>query len=255
MRWWPDRAARLAVGAIVVGLAIELARRLALVSLPPRSLGVVVAVVGLLVLAATQYSAASWRRIQPALREEFPLDGRARVAPGGQFEWHPEGETRIGIRHGITHRWWDAERGPRYDVALAFDIPDEVPGALLAHATKRALRAATSALPGRGKARAKAAARDEPGPTSLVRVRIAVQGVGADAAWARVAAEHFARAFLATLKKGGHLADRRVSGSVSSARASGEHALDEEGDAEEEREPDRGAPGEEALHRTPRGDQ
>lgn len=107
------------------------------------------------------------------------------------------------------HRWWDAERGARYDAALAFDIPDDVPPDALVRATKKALAAATDALPGRGKVRAKAATRDEPGPRSLVRVRLAVQSVTATPEWSRIAAEEFARAFLTALKRAGHLADRR----------------------------------------------
>lgn len=141
--------------------------------------------------------------------EEFPVAGDARVSPHGAFEWHPRGEPRIAARHGLVHRWWDAERGPRYDAQLAFDIPDDVPPDTLAKATKRGLAAASRALPGRGKVRAKAAARDEPGPTSLVRVRLHVQGIGADPTWAREAAEAFAKAFLAALKRAGYLADRR----------------------------------------------
>lgn len=152
----------------------------------------------------------SWRRAEPAFEEEIP-SARARVRPGGSFEWHPQGETRIGVRHGITHRWWDAERGARYDVRIEFEVPDAVPPDLLARATKRALRDATKALPARGKVRASAAHRDDPGPSGTVKVRIAVQGVGATPEWARLAAEHFARGFLATLKARGHVADRRVS--------------------------------------------
>lgn len=149
------------------------------------------------------------QRGAPTWDEEFPIAGDARVTPDGAFEWHPSGAPRMGTRHGLVHRWWDAEHGPRYDAQLAFDIPDDVPPDALAKATKRALAAATRALPARGKARAKAATRDEPGPKSLVRVRLHIQGIGAEPSWAHDAAEAFAKAFLATLKRAGYLADRR----------------------------------------------
>lgn len=154
------------------------------------------------------YGPGAIRRREATWDKEFPA-GDAHVKADGAFEWHPRGEPRTGIRHGLVHRWWDAERGARYDAHLAFDVPDDVAPDLLAKATKRALKAATRALPGRGKVRAKAAARDEPGPTSLVRVRLHVQGIGAERGWAREAAEAFAKSFLAALKRAGHLSDRR----------------------------------------------
>lgn len=141
-----------------------------------------------------------YRRVVPAWEEEFPRVGSGRVGAGGAFEWEPAGAPRIQVRHGLVHRWWDAERGPRFEAALSFEVPDEVAPALLARATRAGLRRATAALPARGKVHAQGAVRDEPGPKSLVRVALRVQGSGATPEWARVASEAFARAFLARIE-------------------------------------------------------
>lgn len=150
-----------------------------------------------------------YRRMMPTWDEEFPAPPHARVHRDGSFEWEPVGTPRIQVRHGIVHRWWDAERGGRFEASISFDIPDAVRAAELRSATRRALNAATRALPSRGKVRATGAARDEPGPTSLVRVRLRVQGIGARPEWALVAAEEFARAFLRELEKDGHSSSAR----------------------------------------------
>lgn len=161
-----------------------------------------------LVLSYALFAPATTRANAPAYDEEFPVAGDARVTRDG-FEWHPVGEPRIGVRHALVHLWWDPSRWPRVDVRLAFDVPDAVDPTSLERATRRGLRAATRALPGRGKVHARAAHRDDPGPTSLVRVRLAVRGMRVDPAWGRHAAEAFARAFSRELEKKGHDVTRR----------------------------------------------
>lgn len=177
--------------------------------------GALAIAIGAVLLALQIYLSLAWlrrgyfRRIQPTWNEEFPQDARVRITPGGGFEWEPRGAHRIQVRHGIVHNWWDVTHAPRVGASLAFDIADEVPRGALHAATKKGLAAAKRALPGRGKVRAKAAGRDEPGPTSLVRVRLEVQGHGADEGWARAASEAFAAAFLRALGREEHLATLR----------------------------------------------
>lgn len=132
--------------------------------------------------------------------------GRARVEPGrGGFEWHPAGQPmppgRTGA--GLRHTWWDAERGGRAFALLEFGLPDGTPADLVDEAVVKALRKATSALPARGKARVRAALEDVPGPTSVVRVRLEAQGLGATPEWARLAADAFAREFARRLARRG----------------------------------------------------
>ncbi|HWH07752.1 MAG TPA: hypothetical protein VNX21_01035, partial [Candidatus Thermoplasmatota archaeon] len=89
--------------------------------------------------------------------------------------------------------WWDLDGAPRHYAHVTVEVPDGAVGRPLARATRRALRAARRALPGRGRVRATAAVRDVEGPTSVVRARVEVQGIGADPAWAEAAARAFAR--------------------------------------------------------------
>lgn len=198
------------VGLMVLVLVLFAAAWLSSPTLVPRPwlLAVVIALAtGALSLAWLRRAFS--QRVQPTWDEEFPDAPRARVTPGGEFTWEPRGTPRMGVRHGIVHRWWDVTHAPRVGVALAFEIPDELPRDLLLAATKRGLAAARRALPGRGKVRAKAAGRDEPGPTSFVRVRLEVQGHGADEDWARASAEAFARAFLRAVARHGMVATQR----------------------------------------------
>lgn len=208
MRLWPELATRVSILSLVALFGWSALAQLADGVQPPGPLAAVVAFPAFLVLSFAWMSRRYWRRVVPAFDEEFPEVGRARIAPGGSFEWHPRGEPRIGVRHGLVHSWWDAERGPRAFASVGFEVPDAVPAPLLRAATAAGLTAARRALPGRGKVRAKAAARDKEGPMGIVRVRLEVRGVGADAAWARAAAEGFARAFLAHLARREHAAER-----------------------------------------------
>lgn len=207
MRVWPDVAARVAVGAMASGALLVAIGLLDLAS--TRDLGVLLLVLGFAFLGLTRWSRRYWRRVVPVYDEEFPGAGRVHVRADGSFDWRPPATSQIGVRHGLVHRWWDAERGAKFSASIQFDIPDEVAPDVLARATTRSLKAATRALPARGKVRAKGAHRDEAGPTALVSVTLYVQGVGATPEWARLAAEEFARAFLRTLKSDGFLADRR----------------------------------------------
>lgn len=158
-----------------------------------------------LVWILMMYRAGFYQNVRARVwAEEFPNEQRVHVRPGGEFEWHPVGEMRPAVRHGIVHSWWETRSSPRYQARVVFDVPDEVPPRLLQKATKRALSSARRALPGRGKVRASAAHRDDAGPRSTVSVRLAVQGIGAEPTWTRAASEAFAREFLAALGRAGH---------------------------------------------------
>jgi hypothetical protein len=209
MRLWPDGAARAALAVIALGaLWAALAGR---GGIPPARIAPALLVVaGASLLCWTRFSRVHWRRIGPALDPNAP-SGREKPSPSGAFTWTPVGQPvpYEGYATRLPHRWWDAERGPSVQTSVAFDVPDAVTARELHVATRTALRAATAALPGRGKVRASAAVRDVAGPTSLVRVRLQVRGVGATDAWAREASEAFARGFLLALDARGHVADRR----------------------------------------------
>lgn len=196
----------LVAGAFVVGWALGAGA--GWWARPPFVLVGGVGLLGAVAWGVLTFSRTYYRRIAPVWDEEFPVAGRARVASGGSFTWEPVGVPRIAARHGLVHRWWDAERGARFDARVVFDVPDGISEALLHKATKRGLAAAARALPGRGKVRASAARRDDPGPMSTVSIRLVVQGVGAEPVWAAAASEAFAAAFLAVIERVGALPGR-----------------------------------------------
>ena len=80
--------------------------------------------------------------------------------------------------------------------------PPYVDPKLLKKATAKGLDAATGALPGSGSVRAIGDAGAEEGGLR-VRVELRIEGVGADAEWARRAEAAFAAAVLAALAKKG----------------------------------------------------
>lgn len=207
VRLWPDLVARVAFFGLLLGLALVLLGFLDLA--PTRDVGGYLLVIGGIVLGLSRWSQASWRRVTPTYEDEFPNAGRAMVRRDGSFEWTPPATSQLGVRHGLVHRWWNAERGAKFSARLAFEVPDDVPPRTLEKATQRALDAATRALPGRGKVRATGAARDEPGPASLVSVTLFVQGIGATPEWAERASQAFGGAFLRELARKGHEAGRR----------------------------------------------
>ena len=133
----------------------------------------------------------TWRRLPP---DAPPGAGRLRLRAGGSFTWEPPAAPPRFPTGGdlVRHRWWDADAAPRHHAVVEVEVPDAAVGRPLARATRRALRSASRALPGRGRVRASATVRDKAGPTSLVRARIEVRGVGADGAWAQAAARAFA---------------------------------------------------------------
>ncbi len=94
----------------------------------------------------------------------------------------------------VRAAWWEPE--PSAALAdLAWKVDPDPPEALLRRATRKGLRAARRALPGRGEVRVTGDLRRRPGP-DLVRVRLVVRGQ-ADAVkpWARAAEGAFARTF------------------------------------------------------------
>lgn len=208
MRLWPDLAAKAAFVVLLLGVALSI---LGLFDLAPtRATGIYFVVLGGLVLGLTSWSRHYWQRVIPVFDEEFPRAGGAVVRRDGSFEWEPVGTPRIGVRHGLVHRWWDAERGAKFSARLAFDIPDDVSPKTLEKATRRALGAASAALPGRGKVRATGATRDDPGPTSRVSVTLFVQGIGATPEWAEHASRAFAKVLLSRLAASGHPAAKPI---------------------------------------------
>lgn len=209
MRSWPDFAARMGIVTFALGVGAIGAGTLL------RIRGVVGAgwalfLLGVAVLSASRFSRTFWRRTGPTI-DPNDTEPRLRVARDGSFEWQPVGQPvpYAGYATRPPHRWWDAERGGAYTASVAFDVPDDVSPRDLRAATGAGLRAASAALPARGKVRASAAARDEPGPTSLVKVRLRVQGVGATSEWARVASEAFAARFHRALASHGHVVRQR----------------------------------------------
>ena len=120
---------------------------------------------------------------------------------GGGAGMAGAGFGAVASGHGVR-RWWQAPiEDTESEATLAFVVPREVPPRLLERATRRALRAASSAAPGRGKVRASGRVGPE-GVTRLrVEVRLSVRGEGADKRWALLSEAAFADAFARTLTR------------------------------------------------------
>lgn len=161
------------------------------------AVAVVAVVATLLVLVALRI--VLWRIRLRAWRNYTPdapaaQAGRLHLSSRGASTWEPPASPPRYPTAGdlVRHRWWDPDGAPRHYAHVAIEVPDAAVGRPLHRATRRALRAASRALPGRGRVRASAAVKDKEGPASLVRVRIEVQGVGAQPQWAEAAARAFA---------------------------------------------------------------
>lgn len=195
MRAWPDLAIRIVGTVALLAAGWQLGAKAVGPWRPLAGWIVAVPWFALLVLLALlPLTRVFYRRTGPAVWVGLEKP-RAEIARDGTFTWNPAGQPLPFTRGPAIHHWWDLSTAPRAQVALAFEVQDEIPSRRLAKATAKALRSATAALPGRGKVRAKAAWRDLPGPHARVGVRLEVRGIGADESWARAASEAFAKRF------------------------------------------------------------
>lgn len=200
---WIQRAARFAFYASLPFAAWWVAARLGWLPDLPTWL-----VTGVLLALALSFAAL---RFSPgAIRATLPLLGRSSkptpIPPGGSFEWQPANAPTPYVYGGIgiRHAWLEPEAGRHVVARVDLDIPDAVPEALLKSATRQGLRAATRAIPGRGRIRARGALEDLPGPESRVRIHLDVEGPGASREWARAAANGFGEGFARSLAKSGY---------------------------------------------------
>lgn len=141
-------------------------------------------------------------------RQPAPPQGVATARRDGSFEWRPANEPKPFVPgRSLVHRAWEGGATVQADVVI--EIPDETTERALKAALKRGLAAATDALPARGHVRVQGELRDVVGPTSRFRARLVVRGHGAQPAWARLAAEAFAAAFVHALARKGFASDVR----------------------------------------------
>lgn len=146
----------------------------------------------LVILVLLALSISAWR--PAAIRRTW---SRADIEPivlpsEGGFEWHSAHEPRVEFVMPDRRRFWWDEPTSKVGQQLSLEFPD---GADIRPALRSGLRAARGSLPGRGKVRVRAWERDVAGPRSRVRVRLDIEGAGADRDWANAAAHAFAAAF------------------------------------------------------------
>lgn len=176
--------------------------------IPPPPGGILVAWLALLVASASlvmlRWEARAFGRVAA-------MEGPTVRAGRGGFEWEPAGQPLPHALRAIhiRHEWLDVDRGRHVQARIVFELPDAAPQEELRRATARALKAATSALPARGRVSARGDWQDVPGPMARVKVLLDVRGHGADVAWARAAAEAFEEEFSARLEKKGWETRRR----------------------------------------------
>jgi hypothetical protein len=167
-------------------------------ALPPLVLGIalIAAILGLSLFDPWVHG--SLLQVTAPLRHE-PV----KVRPNAEFEWEPVNEPGR-MRAGLQHRrlFYDVPES-KVTQQVSFEVGDSAQPRI-DRAVKRGLRAATRALPGSGKVRARGWERDRPGPTTFVRVRLEIQGPGADRAWMGAARDAFAAAFVDDLRAKGH---------------------------------------------------